>query len=149
MQIVLTKDVPNLGQKGEVKTVKKGYFRNFLAPRNKAVRVTPKLMSQILDQQKQREAKREEMLEKAEDLAKKLEKMTVTFTRKATKKDKLYAAITESHIQRELESHLGFDLDASMIKLPEHIKAIGEFEVTIQLTPDTSATVKVVVTPEA
>ena len=51
MQIVLTKDVPNLGQKGEVKMVKPGYFRNFLAPRAKALRVTPKLMKQILENQ--------------------------------------------------------------------------------------------------
>lgn len=148
MQIVLTKDVPNLGRKGEIKTVKKGYFRNFLAPRTKAVRVTPKLMKQILEQQQLREKKREEMLAKAEDLVKKLEKTTITFTRKTTKNDKLYAAIAESHIQHELEQHLGFDLDANMIKLAEHIKAVGEYEATVQLTPDIAATVKVVVESE-
>ena len=148
MEIVLTKDVPNLGRKGEVKTVKKGYFRNFLAPRAKAVRVTPKLMKQILEQQQQREKRREEMMAKAEDLVKKLEALTITFARKTTKKDKLYAAITEKNIQRELEKHLEFDLDTGMIKLAEPIKALGEFEATIQLTAEHTATVKIVVEVE-
>ena len=145
MQIVLTKDVPNLGQKGEVKNVINGYFRNFLAPRAKAVRVTPKLMKQILEQQKQREKRREDMLAKAEDLAERLTAMTITFKQKATPKGKLYAAVSEKSIQAELEKHLEFDLDTHMVQLEAPIKELGEFEVTIKLTEAVSAPVKIVV----
>jgi large subunit ribosomal protein L9 len=145
MQIVLTKDVPNLGQKGEVKTVKPGYFRNFLAPRAKALRVTPKLMKQILEQQKQREVRREEMLAKADDFAKKISKMTVTFKQKATAKGKLYASITEKSIQHELEGHLKIDFEKGMVQLEDHIKEVGEYSATVKLTDDVTAQVKVVV----
>ncbi len=145
MQIVLTKDVPNLGRKGEVKTVKSGYFRNFLAPRAKAIRVTPKLMKQILEQQKQREKRRETMLEQAEELAKRIEGMTLTFKQKATAKGKLYASISETKVQHELEKHLEFDLDKDMILLEAAIKEVGETEATIKLTEAVSATLKIVV----
>ena len=144
MQIVLTTDVPNLGHKGEVKTVKPGYFRNFLAPRAKALRVTPKLMKQILEQQKQKEVRREEMLEKAEEFAKKIEKLTITFTQKATAKGKLYAAITEKQVQRELETHLKIDLDKNMITM-DHFKEVGEYTAQVKLTDTVTATVKIAV----
>lgn len=148
MQIVLTKDVPNLGRKGDVKNVKNGYFRNFLSPRAKAIRVTPKLMEQITDQQKKREKRREEMLAKAEDLAKRIEAMTLTFKQKATAKGKLYASINETKIQHEMEKHLGFDLDKDMVILGSPIKETGEASATIRLTDTVSATLKIVVEDE-
>lgn len=148
MQIVLTKDVPNLGQKGEVKMVKPGYFRNFLAPRAKALRVTPKLMKQILENQQQREKRRDDLMAKAEDFAKKIEKMTITFKQKTTTKGKLYASITDKNIQTELEKHLGFDLDKGMIHLEDHIKEVGEYAATVKLTDAVSANLKVVVEKE-
>lgn len=148
MQVVLTKDVPSLGRKGDVKNVKNGYFRNFLSPRAKAVRVTPKLMGQINEQQKKREKRREEMLAKAEDLAKRIEGMTLTFKQKATAKGKLYASINEIKIQHEIEKHLGFDLDKDMIVLNSPIKEIGESAATIRLTDAVSATLKIVVEAE-
>lgn len=148
MQIVLTKDVPNLGQKGEVKMVKPGYFRNFLAPRGKALRVTPKLMQQLLETQKQREKRREDLMAKADDFAKKIEKLTVTFKQKTTAKGKLYAAITEKNIQHELEKHLGIDLEKGMIHLEDHIKEVGEYTTIVKLTETISANLKVVVESE-
>jgi large subunit ribosomal protein L9 len=148
MDVVLTKDVPNLGRKGEVKAVKSGYFRNFLAPRGKAIRVTPKLMQQILEQRLGREKRREEMLTKAEDLAKRIEGMTLTFKQKATPKGKLYASISELKIQHELEKHLEFDLDKEMIILEGPIKEVGESTATIKLTEAVSTELKIVVEAE-
>ncbi len=145
MQIVLTQDVQHVGRKGEVKAVKAGYFRNFLAPRGKAIRASDKLLAQLLEQKRQRDQRKQEMLAKAEDIIKKIEKMTVTFTQKATPKGKLYASINESKIQHELEKALKFDLDKDTIILPEHIKAVGEYEATVQLTPTAKATLKIAV----
>lgn len=148
MQIVLTMDVPNLGHKGDVKNVKPGYFRNFLAPRSKALRVTPKLMKQIIEQQKQRDVRREEMLAKAEEFAKKIEKLTITFKQKTTAKGKLYASIAERNIQIELEKHLKIDLDKNMVKLTDHIKEVGTYTATVQLNEAVSANLTVVVEAE-
>lgn len=145
MQIVLTQDVQHLGHKGDVKAVKAGYFRNFLAPRGKAIRASDKLLAQLMEQKRQRDQRKGEMLAKADEIVKKIEKMTVTFTQKATPKGKLYAAINESKIQQQLEKALRFDLDKEAIILPEHIKAVGEYEATICLTPTAKATLKIVV----
>ena len=145
MQIVLTQDVQHLGRKGDMKAVKAGYFRNFLAPRGKAIRASDKLLAQLLEQKRQRDQRKGEMLAKADEIVKKIEKMTVTFTQKATPKGKLYASINEVKIQQQLEKALRFDLDKEAIILPEHIKALGEYEATIQLTPTAKATLKIVV----
>lgn len=145
MQIVLTQDVQHLGRKGDVKAVKAGYFRNFLAPRGKAIRASDKLLAQLLEQKRQRDQRKSEMLAKADEIVKKIEKMTVTFTQKTTPKGKLYASINETKIQQQLEKALKFDLDKGSIILPEHIKAVGEYEATIQLTPTAKATLKIVV----
>lgn len=145
MQIVLTQDVQHLGRKGDVKAVKAGYFRNFLAPRGKAIRASDKLLSQLLEQKRQRDQRKSDMLAKADEIVKKIEKMTVTFTQKATPKGKLYASINETKIQQQLEKALRFDLDKETIILPEHIKAVGEYEAIIQLTPTAKATLKIVV----
>ncbi len=145
MQIVLTQDVQHLGRKGDMKAVKAGYFRNFLAPRGKAIRASDKLLAQLLEQKRQRDQRKGEMLAKADEMVKKIEKMTVTFTQKATPKGKLYASINEVKIQHQLEKALRFDLDKEAIILPEHIKALGEYEATIQLTPTAKATLKIVV----
>jgi len=148
MQIVLTQDVPNLGKKGEMKEVKNGYFRNFLGPRGKALRVTPKLTKQIEQQAAARAKRREEMLAKAEELAGRIEGMTLTFTQKVTNKGKLYAAITERSIQRQIEKHLNFDLDKGSVSLEKHIKELGEYNATVKLTESVTATVNVVVEGE-
>ena len=145
MQIVLTQDVQHLGRKGDMKAVKAGYFRNFLAPRGKAIRASDKLLAQLLEQKRQRDQRKGEMLAKADEIVKKIEKMTVTFTQKATPKGKLYASINEVKIQQQLEKALRFDLDKEAIILSEHIKAVGEYEATIQLTPTAKATLKIVV----
>lgn len=145
MQIVLTQDVQHLGRKGEVKAVKSGYFRNFLAPRGKAIRASDKLLAQLLEQKRQRDQRKSEMLAKADEIVKKIEKMTVTFTQKATPKGKLYAAINEIKIQHQLEKTLKFDLEKDTIILKEPIKALGEYEAMVQLTPTAKATLKIVV----
>jgi large subunit ribosomal protein L9 len=148
MEVVLTKDVPSLGRKGDVKNVKSGYYMNFLSPRGKAIRVTPKLRAEIEKQRMVREKRRVDMKEKAEEFAKKIEKMTVTFQRKATNKGKLYGAINEESIQRELEKHLKFDLDKGSIQMGEAIKTVGEHTATVQLTEQVSAEVKIVIQAE-
>lgn len=148
MQIVLTKDVPNLGRKGDVKTVKNGYYVNFLAPNSKAVRLTPKLKKEIEKQQKARTERRAAMLEKAEEMAAQIEKMTVSFTKKATSKGKLYGSITEDMIQAQIEKQLKFDLDSGSIKIAEHLKTVGEHEGTVKLTDKVSAKLKIVIKSE-
>lgn len=148
MEVVLTKDVPSLGRKGDVKNVKNGYFLNFLAPRGKAIRITQRLRTEIEKQHMAREKRRAEMKEKAGEFAKKIEKMTVTFQRKATNKGKLYGAINEETIQHELEKHLKFDLDKGCIKMSEAIKTLGEHTATVHLTEEVNAEVKIVVQAE-
>jgi large subunit ribosomal protein L9 len=148
MEVVLTQDIPNLGQKGEVKSVKKGYFRNFLAPRSKAIRVTPKLMKKILDHEKGRVKRKADMLEKAEELVTVIAKMTITFTKKTTAKGKLYASINEKKVQQELEKELKFDLEKGAVKLTDTIKELGEYEGTVSLTENIKTNVKILVVEE-
>ena len=143
MDIVLTKDITPLGKKGDRKSVKNGYFRNFLAPRGLAVRLTPKLLDQINQQRQSIEKRRADMVEKAHEYKEQIEKITLTFERKTTSKDKLYAAITEKQIQEELEKKLKVEMDKEMVRLQVPIKTLGDHEAVIHLTESVSATVKI------
>lgn len=148
MEIVLTHDVPALGRKGDIKNVKNGYYTNFLAPRGKATRVTPKLRKQLAEQRKWMEQRRAEMMEKAGEFAAKIEKMTLTFKRKTTAKGKLYAAITEEMVQHEVEKHVKFELEKGSIRISDPIKTVGEHTVTVHLSDTNSAKLNVVVQAE-
>lgn len=148
MEVVLTKDVPSLGHKGEVKKVKNGYFLNFLAPRGKAIRLTPKIRVELDRNQAMRQKRRAEIIEKASEIAEKIEKMTVTFKRKATAKGKLYGSITEEMLQRELEKYLKCDLHKGCVYLNEAIKTTGEHTARVQLTETVSVNLNVVVQSE-
>lgn len=149
MQVVLTKDVAPLGKKGQFKTVKNGYFRNFLAPRGLALRLTPKFMKQLSEQQKRLEKRHAEMIERASEFKEKIEALALSFSRKTTSKNKLYAAITEKQIQDALEKELKIQFGKEVIVLSSPIKALGEHEATVVLSEDVSAPLKIVVDADA
>ncbi|MBI2464017.1 50S ribosomal protein L9 [Candidatus Peregrinibacteria bacterium] len=145
MEVILTQNLSNLGTKFSLVKVKPGYYRNYLFPKGLAMIATPKLM-------KHYEKLREKIVvterlkkEKAEEIKKKLEGIVLHFQRKATGKNKLYGSIGEKEIIAEIKKQAELELEKENIKMKEHIKSLGEFNVTIELDQqrEISAVVKV------
>ncbi|HEV3039410.1 MAG TPA: 50S ribosomal protein L9 [Candidatus Angelobacter sp.] len=148
MEVILKEDVPKLGHRGEVVKVAEGYGRNYLLPRKLAIEATQGNKA-VIEQMKQ-SAVRRSAVEKsdAESLAKQLEAVSLTFARKAGEKDHLFGSVTSGDLAEALEKK-GFNIDRRKIQLPEPLKSLGDFEVSIRLHRDIAAKIKVAVQKEA
>lgn len=143
MQVILTKNVENLGKRGEVKTVKSGYFRNFLSPKGMAFLATPKRLVWAEKETEKIVKEKEEILKQAEKFKDQLEALTLTIEAKTTDKDTLYGKIDEKELVKHLEEQAKVKIDKKQVQLAEPIKKIGKFEFKVKLSDDVEATVKV------
>jgi large subunit ribosomal protein L9 len=147
MEVLLREDVENLGDRGEVVRVRRGYGRNYLLPRGLAVQASAANV-RLIENEKRVLAKRETREKTAAEAAvKEFEGGTVTFERKAGDEGRLFGSVTVLDIVHALEAD-GKKVDRHKIRLKDPIKTVGEFDVPIRLHRDVVTTVKVVVTPE-
>jgi len=148
MEVILRDDLPKLGRRGEVVTVKDGYARNFLFPRKLALPATPGNRKQI-EQEKAAHARREaKEVSDADALAGMLAGVTLTISAKAGESDQLFGSVTAMDIAEALAVK-GYNIDKRKVELEEPIKTIGEYQVPLRLHRDVTATVKVNVTRES
>lgn len=148
MKVILHEDVKGLGKKGEIVDVSEGYGRNYLIPRNLASPVTEGKIREASLIQESRAKKEAREKKNAEDLAARLNGMTVTITARAGEGGRLYGAITSRDIAEQLEAVLHKPLDRRKIELPEPIKNLGNYPVAIRLYPGISAEINVQVVAE-
>jgi large subunit ribosomal protein L9 len=147
MEVLLREDIDNLGDRGEVVRVRRGYGRNFLLPHGLAVEASASNVRQIQDE-KRVLAKREAREKAAAQAAvKDFEGGTLTFERKAGDEGRLFGSVTVLDIVHALEAE-GKTVDRHKVRLKDAIKQVGEYEVPIRLHRDVVTNVKVVVTPE-
>jgi large subunit ribosomal protein L9 len=148
MEVILKEDVANLGHRGDVVKVADGYGRNFLLPRKLALQAT--LINKAVVEQMKTSAARRSATEKAqaEELAAKLEPVSLSFTRKSGENGHLFGSVTSVDIAAALETK-GFEVDRRKIQLDEPLKSLGDFSVAIKLYRDVTAHVKVNVLAEA
>lgn len=147
MKVLLIKNVVKLGNRGEVKKVTEGYARNYLFPRNYAVSATPGSIRnvELVKGSWQKKAKNEQ--DAAKGIAAKLQGSTIKITKKAGDKGRLFGSVTNSEIADLIKTELNLDIDRKTI-LSDHIKELGQHDVTIRLAADVKATLQVIVLPE-
>jgi large subunit ribosomal protein L9 len=145
MEIILLKDVDNLGQAGEICQVAAGYARNYLVP-NRLAKIANEGSLKQLELQRQVQARRQKRSEaEAAEFAAKLEGVTLTFSVKAGEKDRLYGSITSGDIAEALEREIGKTIDRRKLQLEEPIRALGEYTVPVKLLADLTPSITVVV----
>jgi len=145
MQVLLLKDVEQLGHSGEIKKVSDGYARNYLIPRGLATAATPGAVKRV-EQQRTLTTRREvRVMSEAQTLAQALDGMTVAFRARAGESDRLYGSITNADIADALAAQLGREIDKRKIELEEPLKELGTHAVTIHLAPQAEAKVTVVI----
>jgi large subunit ribosomal protein L9 len=147
MEVLLREDIENLGDRGEVVRVRRGYGRNYLLPRGLAVEASASNVRQIEDEK--RVLSKREAREKAAAQAavKDFEGGTLTFERKTGEEGRLFGSVTVLDIVHALEAE-GKTVDRHKVRLKDPIKQVGEYDVAIRLHRDVVTNVKVVVTPE-
>ena len=143
MKIILYKDVPNLGEEGDIKIVADGYARNYLIPRKMAVKYSKATETELAQKQKAIAKRKEEKAKAAADIKTRIEALEMEIAVAAGDKGKLFGSVTSSAIADYLASQ-GIEVERKRIELPEGgIKITGTHTVKIKLYGGEEALMKV------
>ncbi len=142
MELILNKDVDRIGKAGQIVKVKDGFARNFLLPNGLAMPVTSVNLKKLEQEKQQKVLKLEKKKREAKELKGKLARVSLTIPVLTHEEEKLYASITAQDLAVALKEE-GFDIDKSLIMLDEPIKALGIYEVSVNLHPEIPAKIKV------
>lgn len=142
MDVILLENVARLGEKGAVVRVANGYARNYLFPKDLAVKNTPANARRFEQVEKQAQIKEDRLRTEAEGLAEKLEGVSCTAAVQAGEDDKLFGSVTANDIANLLKAQ-GIEIDRRKIMLEEPLKSLGVYIVPIKLHAEIEAKVKV------
>ena len=146
MEVILKKDVQNIGEAGDIVNVKDGYARNFLLPQNLAEVATKGAKENREKNLARIKAKQEKLHAEALEIAKKLEELaSIELSAKAGESGKLFGAITTKRLSEEIKAKTGLEVDRKTISLDAPINKVGSFNMTIKLTSKVKVTLGVVV----
>lgn len=144
MLIILKKDVPNLGETGQIVKVRDGYGRNFLIPRGFALPAVESNVRVLEHQKRVAESIRRKEKEGALSLSARLGDMALTFHREAGDDKRLFGSVTNRDIADALAAE-GISVDRRQVILDEPIKTTGLTDVPIRLHREITAHLKVFV----
>ena len=150
MQVILLEKMRNLGALGDTVTVKSGFARNFLVPQGKAVYASKDNIAKFEVRRAELEKAAAEKHQQALNHQKALQDLgVITLVAKAGEEGKLFGSIGTRDIADALIK-AGADIEKRDVRLPEGtLRALGEYEVTIDLDSDVVATIKLNIVPEA
>lgn len=144
-EVILTHNIVGLGAESDQVKVATGYARNYLIPQGFAIPLTGANKRRI-ESLRQRRAEREaHEFNSMSELARSLEKMTLTISVKTGDDGKMFGSITSGSIADELKHQFEITLDKRKIHLEKPIKSLGEHEVSMRLHSEVNTNLKVVV----
>ena len=147
MQVILKKDVQNLGEAGDIVNVKDGYARNFLLPQNAAEVATEGALKNREQNLARIKAKQEKLHHEALAKAEQIEKFgTLELSAKAGESGKLFGTITTKKLTEELLAKSGIEVDRKTVTLNAPINKIGNYTMLIKLTSKVKCELPVSVT---
>jgi large subunit ribosomal protein L9 len=147
MKVILKHDVENVGRKGDTVNVSPGYGRNYLIPRKLALEVTTSNLKMIEIERQSLKKKVENERQSFQDLIRRLNEVTLTFSRKAGEKDMIFGSVSAADIKESLD-RLGFEVEKKKIGLDEPIKRLGNYTIPVRVFHDDKATLRVEVRKE-
>tara|TARA_R100000789_G_C2930674_1_gene129083 strand:- start:82 stop:531 length:450 start_codon:yes stop_codon:yes gene_type:complete len=132
MELILKKDVENLGFKDDLVDVKNGYGRNYLIPHGFAELATPSARKVLQETLKQRAYKEKKHIDEAKKQAEKLNNLEIKLTAKAGAGDKLFGSITNGDLANALAKE-DVEIDKKYISIAGgNIKRLGQYEATLR-----------------
>jgi len=148
MEIILKQDIPNLGHKDDLVTVKNGYARNYLIPQGFATAATDSAKKVHAENIKQRAHKEAKIKEDAEKFAKKLDGLTLTIGAKTSSTGKIFGSVNTIQIAESL-AEKGFDIDRKNISIKDDaVKEVGTYSAEIKLHRDVKVSIQFEVVAE-
>lgn len=137
MQVILKEDVANLGFKDDIVTVKDGYGRNYLLPQGKVVMATESAKKMLAENLKQRAHKLEKIKQDAQEIAAKLEGVTLSIGAKTSSTGTIFGSVTNIQIAEAL-AKAGYNVDRKVIVIKDAVKEVGSYKALLKLHKEVS-----------
>ncbi len=144
MQVILLEKIQKLGGLGDIANVKSGYARNFLIPQGKVKAATAANMAEFETIKADLQAKEDAVLKDAQTKAEAMNGVVCTITANAGEEGKLFGSIGTADIVTSLAAS-GHDVEKRDINMPEAIRFVGEYDVSVTLYTDVNVDIKVIV----
>jgi large subunit ribosomal protein L9 len=142
MEVILRAAVENLGHPGDIVDVAPGFGRNYLLPRGLAYAATPGNKKRIQQEKQRLEAAESTRRGRAQEVATRLEQVSLTFSARVGEEGKLFGSVTAADIAHQLEAQ-GLSIEKRQVDLHEPIRALGVYRVPIRLHADVRPEIKV------
>lgn len=147
VEVYLKHDIEKLGKAGDKVTVKNGYARNFLIPRDLAMVVTKGSLRVLQSAEQQVAASKKRELKDAQSIAERMASIECRFRRQSGEEDKIFGSVTARDIASVIKEN-GFDIDSRKVQLERPIRSLGIHTVSIRLHQDVITELKVWVEKE-
>ncbi len=147
MNVILLKDVADLGGKGDIVEVSNGYARNYLLPKKMAMKATEGAIKQAAKLRQMRIETEAKAKAEAEELARNLVGSRVVIAARSGDEGKLFGSVGTHDIAEAVKKFSGVEVPSGIINIPEAIKEIGLHEVTMQPHEDVQFNVTLDVIP--
>ena len=148
MEVILLQDVEQLGLRGDVVDVARGYARNYLVPRRLAERATPARVGELRRRDARRSLQEARSAEQAGEIAAVLAKTVLRFEVKAGPTGALFGSVTPTDVADEIWRARKIRVDRRKVLLAEPIKRVGRYDVPVELFREVRVEVKTLVVPE-
>ena len=145
MKVILMQDVPKLGIKYQMISVKPGFFRNFLLPRGYAQVATKKLLEKSREIEAMLNKKREEEKAQAVSIFNVINAKSLKVAMKLNSKGKLYSKVSKDIVIEQLKSQHNQNVAPDKLKFNQNIKETGSFDLIVNLGHDQVAQMKIIV----
>lgn len=131
MEVILIKDIDNLGAANEVVKVRNGYARNFLIPQKFAVEANPSNMKQLEERLKQVRKKEEQMLTAVKEVIAKLNDGALKIGAKTGTSGKIFGSVTSLQLSRAIREQKGYEIDRKRISIADEVKELGSYKAVV------------------
>jgi large subunit ribosomal protein L9 len=145
VKVLFLHEVTGTAQAGDVKEVAPGYARNYLFPRHLAVIADARTIEQVRRREESARRRAEKALEDAREIAQRIRKLTVTIYAKVGEAGRLFGSVTNADVATQLKREAGIDVDKRKIEIDPPIRSLGPHEVVVELHPEITETLKIVV----
>ena len=142
MEVILLERIDRLGQMGDVVVVKDGFARNFLLPKNKALRANKENLEFFEKEKINLEAKNLKLKTEAEAVSEKITVNNYIIIRQASDTGQLYGSVNSGDIKEKLQEE-GFSIEKNQVVLDRPIKEIGHHEIRVKLHPEVTSNISI------
>lgn len=143
MKVILMSDIKGVGKKDQIINASDGYARNFLFPKKLAVEANAENLGKLKGRNDSKQHKKDVEKNEAEQIAQKLEKITLTIEVKAGENGKIFGGVSTKEISEQLEKGHNIKIDKKKIELKETIKNLGTFNINAKLFEGVNGNIKI------